>query len=940
MRFGVLGTLLIHDGNASVRVTAARQRVLLATMLVRAPQPVPLDELIEMVWEGAPPDGAAATVRAHIMRLRRALGPRAGARLVTRPPGYLINADEDELDLLEFGRLCHLGGAAVRAGSWADAWATLTQALALWRGSPLADIPSQLLRRDVLPSLEQLRLQALEGRADAGLYLGRHAELVPELEFLVATHPLRERFHAQLMLALFRCSRQAEALAGYQNARRALVEDLGMEPGSELRQLHQLILADDPGLAVPRPAPDAVPGSFHVVPRQLPTPVRPFSGRERELAALSGLLEPAGEPAAAVVISAIGGPAGVGKTALAVHWAHQVAARYPDGQLYANLRGFDPSSDPVQPAEALRGFLDALGVPTPQIPAKIEARAALYRSLLASRSMLIVLDNARDVAQVRPLLPGNPSCFAVVTSRNKLTELIAVEGARPLSLDVLTQPESRALLASRLGNRRLADEPEAADEVIARCAGLPLAIAVCAARVATSPALTLAGLASMLRSGDRRLDAMSADAAAVSLEAVFSCSYRNLSGDAARMFRLLGLHPGPDITIAAAASLAGMPADAADALLRELAAGSLLGEHRQSRFALHDLLRVYAAGCAARHDSQEERRAAVHRTLDHYLHSAHAAAQVLVRYWDAMTLMPAQPGVTTEHAASDAQSMAWFDAEQAVLFAVAGQAAAEGFDMHAWQLPYAFATFLDRRGRWDEQLRAQLTALGAAERLRDKRAQALVDLGLGQVSTRLGAYQDALGYLGTALDLFAQVGDDRGRGHVHLRMGSALHHLARYEEAFFHCEQALQLDCAAGNLVWRAMALNNLGWYRAERGEYQQALECCEQALALHQKVGDTVGTASALDTVGYVQHHLGRYCAAATAFQKSLAVFRELGDRSSEAEVLTHLGDTYRSDGQPGQASDAWRLALAILRDLKDANVEDIRARLASLRTASARNE
>jgi DNA-binding SARP family transcriptional activator/tetratricopeptide (TPR) repeat protein len=938
MRFGVLGTLLIHDGDAAVRVTAARQRVLLATMLVRAPQPVPLDELIEMVWDGAPPDGAAATVRAHIMRLRRALGPRAGARLLTRPPGYLINADEGELDLLEFSRRCHLGGAAVRAGSWADAWATLTQALALWRGSPLADIPSQLLRRDELPRLEQLRLQAIEGRADAGLHLGRHAELVPELESLVATHPLRERFHAQLMLALYRCSRQAEALAVYQDARRALVEELGMEPGSELRQLHQLILGDDPDLAVPGQAPQAVHGSGHLVPRQLPAPVRPFAGRDRELAALNELMEPAGESAAAVVISAIGGTAGVGKTALAVHWAHRIAAQYPDGQLYVNLRGFDPSTGPVQSAEALRGFLDALGVPTSQIPAKVEGQAALYRSLLASRKMLVVLDNARDVGQVRPLLPGNPSCLTVVTSRNKLAGLIAVEGATPLSLDVLAQPEARALLASRLGDQRLASEPDAADEVIALCTGLPLAIAICAARVATSPSLTLAGLASMLRSGGRRLDAMSTDDAKASLQAVFACSYRNLSGDAARMFRLLGLHPGPDITVPAAASLAGTPADTAHAVMLELAAGSLLTEHRQGRFALHDLLRVYAADCAAQHDSQEERHAAVHRMLDHYLHTAHAAAQELNRYRDGITLVPAQPGVTSEHFTSDQQSLAWFDAEQAVLLALADHAAAGGFDMHAWQLPWALGTFLDRRGRWDERLSAQLSALGAAERLGDKQAVALVDLGLGEASTRLGAYQDALAYYGTALELFGRAGDDRGQGLVHLGIASTFYRLARYSDALWHCEQALQLD--SGDRAWRAKALNNIGWCHAQFADYQQALECCEQALVLHQDLSDTLGAASTHDTIGYALHHLGRYREAAAALQQALVMFRELGDRSSEAVVLTHLGDAYRTDGQPGQASDAWRQALAILRDLKDANAEDIRARLASLRTASARNE
>ena len=630
-----------------------------------------------------------------------------------------------------------------------------------------------------------------------------------------------------------------------------------------------------------------------------------------------------------MAISAIGGTAGVGKTALAVHWAHQVASQFPDGQLYVNLRGFDPSGAPVQPTEALRGCLDALGVQAPQIPPATEAQAALYRSILASRRMLIVLDNARDVAQVRPLLPASPFCFTVVTSRNKLTGLLAIEGATPLWLEVLTRPEARELLASRLGERRLAAEPGAVDEVIALCAGLPLAIAICAARVASSPALTLARLAGELRNRGGRIDAISTDDAAASLQAVFSCSYGYLTDAAARMFRLLGLHPGPDITVAAAASLAGAPAPTAGALLRELTVNSLLTEHRQGRFALHDLMRAYAADCVARHDTQQERRAALHRMLDYYLHAAHAAAQILDRYRDnGIMLTPVQAGVTSDHVISDEQAMAWFDAEQAVLLALADQAAADGFDVHAWQLPCAFATFLDRRGRWNERLSTQLSALRAAERLAANQAVAVVDLGLGQASTRLGAHEDALAYFGRAADLFGQAGDDRGQGLVHLGIASTLHCQGRYSDALWHCEQALHLN--SGGRAWRAIALNNLGWCHAQLGDNQQALECCEQALALHEELADTQGTASAHDSIGYALHHLGRFRAAAAAFHHALALFQQLGDRFSQAEVMTHLGDTYSADGRPRQAFDIWRQALAILRELKDADTEPVRTRLA----------
>ena len=357
MWFGILGPLLVRDEDAVVEVPAARQRVILATLLVHAGQVVRADSLADMAWDGAPPPGAAVTLRSHVSRLCRVLGPGAGARLVTRYPGYLVEAGQDEVDLLRFGRLCGDGGAAVRAGAWSQAYEMLNKALGLWRGDPLADVPCGLLHRDELPGLEQLRLQALEWRNDAGLHLGRHAEVVPSLQSLTGRYPLREGFHGQLMLALYRCGHQAEALSAYQHARGLLVEELGAEPGAGLRELHRRILAADPALAVPEPAPSAAGGPGPAVPRELPTGIRHFTGRSDELAALNGLLDRAGEETPdMVVISAIGGTAGVGKTALAVHWAHHVAERLPDGQLYVNLRGYDPDQ-PIAAADALAGFL-------------------------------------------------------------------------------------------------------------------------------------------------------------------------------------------------------------------------------------------------------------------------------------------------------------------------------------------------------------------------------------------------------------------------------------------------------------------------------------------------------------------------------------------------------------------------------------------------------
>ena len=438
MWFAILGPLLVHDGETQVDLPKGRQRALLTALLLHAGHPVPADALAEVVWDGAPPPSAAITLRSYILRLRRGLGPRAGTRLVTQHPGYLLAATEDEVDVLRFRRLCRDGGTALREGAWERADGLLGEALALWRDAPLTDIPCESLRRDEGQDLEVLRLQAEEWRIGAALHLGRHDELVPGLQSLAARHPLRERFHHQLMLALYRCGRQAEALAAYQRARDVLVEELGTEPGPDLRGLHQRILSADPVLALVDAPSAGVASTPTAVPREIPARVRHFTGRGDELAALTRLLDRSGEQAPeAVVISAIGGTAGVGKTALAVHWAHQAAGRFPDGQLYVNLRGYDPGQ-PMAAADALAGFLLSLGVPGNDIPPGEDRRAARYRSLLAGKRMLLVLDNARSADQVRSLLPGTGACAVLVTSRDALAGLVARDGATRLDLHVLS----------------------------------------------------------------------------------------------------------------------------------------------------------------------------------------------------------------------------------------------------------------------------------------------------------------------------------------------------------------------------------------------------------------------------------------------------------------------------------------------------------------------
>jgi DNA-binding SARP family transcriptional activator len=930
MRFGVLGLLQVHDGAGNARpVAGARQRILLAALLVRANRVVPVAELAETVWNGAPPAGAAA-LRTQVMRLRRALGDKAGSRIVTRDPGYMATLTAEDLDATLFEGLHHDAGASVRAGRWREAVKTLSQALELWRGAALLDVDSQVLREEWADRLEQLRMQAVEWRVDAEMHLGRHEQLVPQLRDLARQYPLREPIHAQLMLAFYRCGRQAEALEAYEQARGVLIEELGTEPGTVLQRLHQRILTADPALAVPEPAVSVSHDPGLLMPRQLPGAVAHFAGRAAELAALTGLLDQVGERTPGMaVISAIGGTAGVGKTALAVHWAHQVAGRFPDGQLYANLRGYDPAGTPARPEEVARRFLNALGVPDSQIPSDPEACESLYRSSLAGKRVLIVLDNARDAAQVRPLLPGSSGCFVLVTSRNQLTSLAASEGARMLTVDLLSQSDAHELVARRLGHQRVRDEPEAVSELIEFCARLPIALSIAAARAAARPAFPLAYLVAELRDTDGRLDLLDAGDPGSSIRTVFSWSYQKLSAAAARMFRLLSLHAGPDISIPAAASLAGLPLDQARRAVGELTTSHLLAEHVPGRFTFHDLLRAYAADQTLAQDDEAERRAAVHRLLDHYLHAAHAAAKVLNPHRVTIMLKPAQPGVAPESAADYEQAMTWFDAERAVLLAAVDHAAGTGFDLHAWQLPAALGTFLDRRGHWGEQLNGQQIALAAAGRLGDKHAQALVHRGLAHASERLGAHEAALAHYGQALELFRELNDESGQGRARLGTGSALGRLGRYREALAHCEQGLELYRAAGDRAWQAIAFNNIGWCHAQLRQYQHALSHCEQALALHGELGDVLGAATAHDSIGYIQHHLGRYPEAAAAFHKAIAIFRKLDDQLNQADILTHLGDTYLADRKPRQALETWREALDILDDLNHPDAEHVRARL-----------
>jgi tetratricopeptide (TPR) repeat protein/transcriptional regulator with XRE-family HTH domain len=670
-------------------------------------------------------------------------------------------------------------------------------------------------------------------------------------------------------------------------------------------------------------------GGGPIVPRQLPAAVRQFVGREHELGVLTGLAGDAGTDTAAVVISAIDGAAGIGKTALAVHFGHQAASLFPDGQLYVNLAGFGPSESPLAPGQAVRGFLDALGVRPEQIPQGLDEQAGLYRSLLAGRRMLVMLDNAADEEQVRPLLPGSPGCLALVTSRRQLAGLAAAEGAALITLDCLSAADARQLLAARLGHGRVAAEPHAVSDLVRLCAGLPLALAIAAARAAARPRFPLAVLAAKL--ADSHLDALEAGHPDSGVRATFSWSCEQLGTEAARMFRLLGLHPGPDISVPAAASLIGSDESEARRLLDELASSHLIAEHVPGRYAFHDLLRAYAAERAHHTDSQAERDAAVGRMLDHYLHTAAVGGLLLNPSTEPVVLTPPVPGAIPGQPADYRRALAWFREEHQVLLAAITVAAETGHDSRAWQLSWAMADFLRLRGHWQDWAATQRKALTAATRLGDTAAQALASRTLAYACTRLGDYEQARGHYASSLTLYQQLGNRLGEVKIHQNLSVLAEHQGHYADALRHAEQALRLVHAMSDKIAEGAALNNVGWYHGLLGDYEQGRAFCRRSVTLCAETGYRRLEGEAWDSLGYAEHHLGNLAEAAACFERALSIAREAGDRPFEADTLTHLGDTRHAAGETAQAKEAWQQALTILDDLHHSDADQIRAKLSS---------
>jgi DNA-binding SARP family transcriptional activator len=938
VEFRILGPLQVLVGDRQVALTSASQRALLAALLLRANQAVATVRLIDDLWAQTPPARADVALRMAVSRLRRVLsaaGPAGEELLVTRPGGYVLQIDPDQLDVHWFERLAAQGHQALASGQAELAAERLGAALGLWRGPLLADVDTMAVVTAEANRLEHLRLAALQARIDADQALGRHAQALADLQALVADHPLDEGAADRLIRALARAGRQADALATYRRLRHRLVEELGIEPSPPLQQLEQAILVGDPDLQPTTPSPSGAVAA-PTPPAELPPTIAGFTGRDQELAWLDQALAAAGQPGPTVVC-AIQGPGGVGKSALAIHAAHRNADRFPDGQLYVNLQGATPGLQPLDPLEVLGRFLRSLGQDPAQIPTDVQEAAGRFRSLVEGRRLLVVLDNAHDAAQIRPLIPGTPACATLTTSRQTLA---ALQNAHVLSLDVLPFPEATELLKWIVGHDRVSADPTAAAEVVECCGRLPLALQIAGARLAARPTWPVGELARCLGDTTSRLDELATGDLAV--RASFDVSLRALhhSPDpteraAVTAFGLLALPDGPHLSMAAAARLLDLPERAARAQVERLVDAHLLETPGPGRYQFHDLLRLYARDHATRlrQQSRRQRLAALTRLIGFYTATA----------WHTLTLLrpgdyrlaTADPRWTSGGLKFDdaPAALAWLEAERPNLLAAVNQAATSpGIRGElAGQLAHAIFPFLLVRGYWQDSVQATQTALHIARQMGDLAAQAQAYNNLGGAQIRLGQFAEALDHHQESLAIRRKLGDRRGQGASLSNLGLIHERHGRYEEAMACQQESLAILRELGDRRGQAATLGNLGVVYQRQGRYEEAMACQQESLAIFRELGDRLGHAESLNDLGVVYQRHGQYGRALACHQESVAIFRELGDRYGQAEALRDLGAALVSAGHHQRARTAWQEALATFDQLGVPEADDLRARLAA---------
>jgi DNA-binding SARP family transcriptional activator len=947
MRFRLLGPLEVWAGEDWQGIGAPKWRSVLAALLIKSGQIVPVDELIEEAWRDKPPAKAGNLISIYVLRLRRLMGDADGSLLVTRAPGYQLRLGAADSDAQVFETMMHDGRRALADGDPAGAASRLAEALALWHGSPLADVPPTPLVEAEAERLAELRLDAAELRITAELACGGQAQVIPELRRLLADHPLREGLWVLLMRALDGAGRHAEALDAYSQARSAIANELGVDPGAELRQLYAGMLArddllakdsaDTPGVisagmvtVSSRPpesaAEAAIPRSVPA-PAQLPADVTDFTGRDDQVKHLSDLLSSAGADGedGAVRIALVAGSGGLGKTSLAVHAAHRVRGHFPDGQLYVDLLGATPQ--PLSAADVVARFLRDLGVDGRDIPVDEDERAARYRTVLAGRHVLIVLDNARDAAQVRPLLPGSASCAVLITTRNRMPDLASI---RLVDLNVLDDDEALTLFTRVVGDERAAAEPEATAELLLACAGLPLAIRICAARLATRSGWTISAMANRLRDTRRRLDEMRVGDLAV--RASFQVSFASLPVSAphgiapADAFRLLGLWHGPSISSAAAAALFGTPEDLAIDALETLVDAHLLESKSPDRYKFHDLLRVYSSERAVADLPEQTRNAAIARLLEWYMRTADAAGTAVSPDRYDIPLVPGGAAPPLSFGTAE-EALAWYDGERVNLVAATRQAAESGLHEIAWRLPAPLFQLFSSRGNWTDGIAANRVALESARQVGNRQGEAWI---LNNLGDALGFTRQAEGIdcLERSLAIGREIGDRMGEARAANNLADAYHWLGRTDEALELYQRALELNRKVGRRHGEGIALVNLGWTLLDLGRAEEAIDHLLQARQAFAEIGYADGVGYALHILGRCYLLLGRDADALECLRQALASHRAAGNRRRQAATLRSLAAAQNRAGLTAEARESWTQAAAIFEALGDsAEAAEIRA-------------
>ncbi|WP_416520110.1 AfsR/SARP family transcriptional regulator [Streptomyces achromogenes] len=903
LRFGVLGPVRAWRGEKALGTGSPQQRALLAALLLREGRTATAAELIDALWGSEPPPQALAAVRTYASRLRKILDPGV---LVSESGGYAVRGlGEGALDASVAQDLAAEAEKARGAGDLGTARKLLRQALALWDGEPLAGVPGPYAETQ-RARLEEWRLQLLECRLDMDLEQGGHAEAVSELTALTAAHPLRERLRELLMLALYRSGRQAEALAVYADTRRLLAEELGVDPCPGLSDLQQRILQADPALAEPS-APVTEQAAAPVRPAQLPATVPDFTGRASSVADLSAVLSSASEAEGRVMaVSALAGIGGVGKTTLAVHVAHRARSAFPDGQLYVDLQGAGPR--PAEPETVLGSFLRALGTADSAIPDSLEERSALYRSVLDGRRVLVLLDNAKDAAQVRPLLPGTEGCAALVTSRVRMLDLA---GAHLVDLDVMSPDEALCLFTKIVGEERVAAEREAALDVVAACGFLPLAIRIAASRLAARRTWTVSVLAAKLADERRRLDELQAGDLAV--KATFELGYGQLEPAQARAFRLLGLADGPDISLAAAAAVLDLPPEDTEELLESLVDTSLLESAAPNRYRFHDLVRLYARACAERdEDRPSEREAAMSRLLDFYLATA-ARVYAIERPGDRTVDHLEPTSYSGLEFNSRSQALDWLFAEAQSLLACAQQQQAHGRLRRAVDLLWAAKDLAESGANGKQYESAALALRDAAQAAGDTRAEGRARTALSNVHLAAGRYSEADQEARHAMELAVAAADTTPISWASTDRGIIALNRGRYEEAEQLLTMARDGYRSAGNRSGEAGALCNLAQLHQRMNRTHSAIALAEEGVQIYQQLGFNLRLANARYSLGVALTRAGRLPEGLTELSDALSMFANNRQRLWEGTTHFRIAQLHLAAGSPAEAAQHAEQSLAI---------------------------